>query len=738
MNKNYKNNQKSIFKQNYNIILFFILFLLFIILNLSYQIFKINNFKSDLLNSEIAKEDLIIKKDIVIIDDLANEEEKKVYLEDLPPVYNLYDSIFYRQWNFYDRLFTYISKERNVPLVIERYIKNQTEILIKNPKIIPLLIILADNQNAIKNFRTFLYNLYSIGIINQKSDKIYSNSKGIVIIDWYRQYDTVRKEVRVDQFITEDSREKRITELYEQIFQSTIFDQNLLLEEKQIFLDFIQDNLKENLFYDQLQTDELKKSMLKSFIPKTLNLKAGTVIVKKGEEITPEKKRLILLVQKSLESNRFQILFSFFILLLLIGIIISFYLFKYSNSLNLYKRYIFYFYVLLLLAFVSFVLYDLGSIKLLNGFLYFPILLFYLLIEFAYSKKEIPIISLSFIIVLFIMTNFDYILLFYGLLLFTFLLFFPLNFVSFKKLIFSKALLSLIITLMFSFIVKIAFTESYKILDLIISGVINIAFSIILYFGLVPILENIFNFPTVSKLMEICDLNNHFFSEFMLKAPGTYHHSVIVATLAENAASNCDANPYITKAGGLYHDIGKIKYSKYFVENQHGENPTIETLNPNMAVTIIKNHVKTGISEAKKLHLPKEVIDIIEQHHGTSLISYFYVKALEKKLDNIDKSYFCYNYPKPNSKEAAIIMIADAIEAASRTLKNTDKKSIEKMVDDVISTKSKDGQLDESPLTLADLENIRKSMINNLYSMYHNRIDYPDEKKLKKLENEKR
>jgi len=236
--------------------------------------------------------------------------------------------------------------------------------------------------------------------------------------------------------------------------------------------------------------------------------------------------------------------------------------------------------------------------------------------------------------------------------------------------------------------------------------------------------------------MEICDLNNQFFSEFLMKAPGTYHHSVIVANLAENAAASCDANPYITKAGGLYHDIGKIRYSKYFVENQHGENPTVEILNPNMAVTIIKNHVKTGINEARKLHLPKEIIDIIEQHHGTSLISYFYVKALEKQVDKIDKTNFCYNYPKPKTKEAAIIMIADAVEAVSRTLKNTDKKTLENLVDEVISSKSKDGQLEECPLTLKDIKNIKNSMLNNLYSMFHNRIIYPDEKKIKKLEKE--
>ncbi|MFN3410652.1 MAG: metal-dependent phosphohydrolase, partial [Exilispira sp.] len=153
---------------------------------------------------------------------------------------------------------------------------------------------------------------------------------------------------------------------------------------------------------------------------------------------------------------------------------------------------------------------------------------------------------------------------------------------------------------------------------------------------------------------------------------------------------------------------------------------------------IIKNHVKQGMVEAKKLHLPREVTDIIEQHHGTSLISFFYLKALEKKIENVEKINFCYNFPKPKTKEAAIIMIVDSIEAASRVLKKTDRKNIEKMVNDVISNKSNEGQLQESPLTLQDIAKIKESIINSLFSMYHNRINYPTESELKRLEEENR
>ncbi len=740
MNKNYKDNNMFFIniKSKKQILIFFLLYLSFIILYGSYQIFSINNIYLKSSFSDIAKEDIILQKDLLVMDDLKNEEEKKIFLQDIPPVYNIYDSVFYKQWNFFEKLFNFISNERPVPEILEKYINNQTDLKVHNPRLLTLLIIIADNTSLIRTFRSLLYNIYSKGVILSNLEDILTNSKKLVVVDWFRQFDTVRKEVSIDNFITLDNRDNKITEIYDQVFNGSLFDQNLLPEEKQLLLDFVKLNLKENLVYDQLQSDELKRKMLENFTPKMVELKAGTVIIKKGEIIDNEKKRILFLIQKTLKNNQIQILFSYFIALFIVGLMISFYLFNYINSFNLYKRYIVYFFILLYFSLIFYILLDLKYIKIITGFYHFPLLLFYLLIEFAYSKKDMPIIYFILLFIIFIMANYDIPLLFYGLLLYTFLSLFAVKFHSFKKAIFFKGIISIIMTLFYSLIVNIIFPKTYRTLDLLISGVLNIIVSIILYFGLIPILENIFNFPTISKLMEICDLNSQFFSEFMVKAPGTYHHSVIVANLAENAAASCDANPYITRAGGLYHDIGKIKYSKYFVENQHGENPTVEVLNPNMAVTIIKNHVKAGINEAKKLHLPKEVIDIIEQHHGTSLISFFYVKALEKKIEKIDKSNFCYNYPKPKTKEAAIIMIADSIEAVSRTIKNTDKKSLEQLVEEVINNKSKDGQLEESPLTLSDIKKIKNSMVNNLYSMFHNRIIYPDEKKIKNLEKENR
>ncbi len=738
MNKKYRNNNHILSNKNSQIIIFFSLYFIFLIFYLLFQTFIINNIKINPDINDIAKEDIIINKDISIVDELKSEEEKKIFLQEIPPVYNIYDSVFYRQWGYFEKLFNYISIERPIPQEIEKYIKSKTDLNITSSRVIPILIQITDNSSLVKSMRTFIYSIYSKGVSSLSQNDLITNSKKLIYVDWYRQFDTIRKEMTTDAFITEDKKDEKIEEIFNQIFDGTDFEENLLPDEKEIFLDFIKNNLKENLIYDQLQTDEIKKNVLDNFTPKRINLTSGTILVKKGEKISAEKKRLLMLIQKSVRSNLIIIILSSFVILMFTGLILAFYLFSFSNSFKLYKRYSVYFFILLFLSNCFYILYELKSLSFIPSFFSFPILLLILLVEFAYSDKEKFLVYLSLLFILFVITNFDYILLFYGLLLFTALVSFPIQLHSYKKTVFSRIAFSLLVTIIFSLMVNFLFFKSYKIVELLISGILNIFISMILFFGLTPIIENIFNFPTNSKLLEICDLNNQFFSDFMLKAPGTYHHSVIVATLAEKAAASCNCNPYIAKAGGLYHDIGKIRYSKYFVENQHGENPTVEVLNPNMAVTIIKNHVKYGVIEAQKLHLPKEVIDIIEEHHGTSLISYFYVKALEKKLENVNKINFCYNYPKPKTKEAAIIMIADSIEAASRTLKNTDKKSIEKMVEDVIANKSKEGQLEESPITLKDLYFIKKSIINSLYSMYHNRVNYPDEKELKKLEEENR
>jgi len=208
--------------------------------------------------------------------------------------------------------------------------------------------------------------------------------------------------------------------------------------------------------------------------------------------------------------------------------------------------------------------------------------------------------------------------------------------------------------------------------------------------------------------------------------------------MAENAARYIKANPLLVRVAALYHDIGKIPNAEYFIENNRGQNKH-DLLKPSLSNSILKAHIKIGVEMAQEMKLPKEVIDIIEQHHGTSLMKYFYHQALkEKGLKNndVDKRDYRYPGPKPQTREAAIVMLADSVEAAYRVLTNPSAKKIEKMVKDIIESKFRDGQLNESSLTLRGLMKITVVFTKYLTGLFHTRIEYPDDKEIEQKETE--
>ncbi len=252
--------------------------------------------------------------------------------------------------------------------------------------------------------------------------------------------------------------------------------------------------------------------------------------------------------------------------------------------------------------------------------------------------------------------------------------------------------------------------------------------SAIIVSGLLPVFEFAFNITTDIKLLELGNLNNPLLKELAIKAPGTYHHSIVVSSLSEAAASEIGANPLIAKVGSYYHDIGKIRKPMYFIENQtDGYNPH-DNLKPSISALIIKNHVKYGVEIAKKNRLGNYIIDIIQQHHGTSLIKYFYNKAKESG-QNPNENDFRYPGPKPQTKEAGIVMIADEVEAASKTLSNPTVAHLTEFVRNRTNDIFLDGQLDECELTLKDLNKITDSFVKVLVGIFHHRIEYPEEDK---------
>jgi putative nucleotidyltransferase with HDIG domain len=242
---------------------------------------------------------------------------------------------------------------------------------------------------------------------------------------------------------------------------------------------------------------------------------------------------------------------------------------------------------------------------------------------------------------------------------------------------------------------------------------------------LLPVLEYAFKITTDISLLELLDLNQPLMKALMINAPGTYHHSVIVGNLVEAAAEAVGVNPLMGRVSAYYHDIGKIKMPDYFVENQSVSPSKHEKLTPHMSTMIITSHVKEGVDLAKQYKLPPTIIDIIKQHHGSALITYFYQKAKEQGQENLEENDYKYPGPKPQTRVAALVMMADAVEAASRVLNDPTPARITALVDKIINHIFLDGQLDECELTFKDISEIKKRFTYVLTGIFHKRIDYP-------------
>ena len=261
-------------------------------------------------------------------------------------------------------------------------------------------------------------------------------------------------------------------------------------------------------------------------------------------------------------------------------------------------------------------------------------------------------------------------------------------------------------------------------------GVLNGFLSPALAYLLIIIFESVFDMTTDMTLLELSDFNHPLLRQLHLEAPGTYHHSYLVGLLAEAATEALGGNTLLARVGAYYHDIGKLEKPEYFVENQtKGRNPQ-EKLAPSMSALILANHVRRGAEMARENGLPKIIEDFIYQHHGTSLMSFFYQKALEQNpSETVSETEFHYPGPRPQTRETAIVMLADAVEASSRTLKDPTPGRIKNLVEKIIDERFKSGELDNSPLTLRDLSQISAAFQKILNGRFHGRIEYPENNK---------
>ncbi len=263
----------------------------------------------------------------------------------------------------------------------------------------------------------------------------------------------------------------------------------------------------------------------------------------------------------------------------------------------------------------------------------------------------------------------------------------------------------------------------------ILGGLMNGVIVAVLATGLLPLLENAFGRTTSFTLLELANLDEPILKHLLITVPGTYHHSIMVGTLAEAAAESIGANALLCRVGAYYHDIGKIRHPTYFIENQPDAANRHDKLAPSLSRTIVMSHVKDGLEMAHTYGLPEVITDMIPQHHGTRLVSFFYQRAKEiadPELQAIKEEDYRYPGPKPQTREAAILMLADAVEAATRTLTDPTPARLRGAVQKIINSIFVDGQLDECDLTLRDLHLIANSFVRLLTGIFHHRVEYPD------------
>ena len=492
-----------------------------------------------------------------------------------------------------------------------------------------------------------------------------------------------------------------------------------------ILREMCESQIKANYFFDQSKTDEAVKEALKS-VSKVM-IKKNQTIVKEGEPITQQQINILTelgLVGEDLSKDYIYTytILAFFVLFVL-GMQYM-YLKKEKKEILIDTKLVFLILLLNLLSVISARVFTFVSLFII------PIACAPILMTvFLDSKISIVINSLNLLFVT-VIVGFDPQVILIGIVS-TIVSSTTLKKISQRNdILYSTVYVAAAVAVVILSSGILLYNNIKQILLDVILAVFGAFISGILAMGLLPFLESSFSLVTNMKLLELSNPNNPLLKRLLMEAPGTYHHSVMVANLAEVAAEEVGANPMLVRVGAYYHDVGKIKRPFFFGENQLGGTNPHDKISPTLSTTIIISHVKDGLELAKEYDIPKVVSDMIVQHHGTTLVKYFYytLKNSSENPDEIREEDFRYPGPKPQSKEAAIIMMADSVEAAVRSIQEPTLEKIEDMVNNIVKDKMNSNQLNECDLTFRELEVIKACFLRVLKGIYHHRIEYPTEK----------
>lgn len=482
--------------------------------------------------------------------------------------------------------------------------------------------------------------------------------------------------------------------------------------------------IKPNMTYDAEKTKEIKEEIAKKVSP--VMIKKEQVIVKEGEPITANEIAILedLGLLNSKNNYNWYIYISLAMIVFLMLFLEAYYIFKYYKEIYDDNGKLL---MIFILNIISIILAR--TISIISPFL-IPLACVPMLLTLLLNYKIALVESILNCILISAVCEFNT-----EIILLTILSCILVSIVFRKMQQRSDTIYAAIFIALMSAIM--AFCVGFLLSNNVVDNVKKAAFtfiggvlSSILTIGFLPIFENIFGIVTSVKLLELSDPNHPLMKKLLMEAPGTYHHSIMVANLAEVAVEKVGGNPLLARVSAYYHDIGKIKRPYFFKENQIGVDNPHSKINPNLSALVIISHVKDGIELAKEYKIPKIIQDAIQQHHGNTLVKYFYItlKNSSENPDEVKEENFRYPGPVPSTKEIAIIMLADGIEAAVRSIHEPTKCKVEEMINNIINERLNDGQLNDCDLTLRDIEEIRKAFLKALLGIYHQRIEYPVDK----------
>lgn len=673
---------------------------------------------------QLAEDDIYALRDFTFIDEEQTEQMRVAAEREVLPIASInlrLTSLSYERLDIFTKLFLQDSAKRESNL----YTFLGTEDLADQRNLLPRLFLLNDQELS-----------YYLATLNETASMVLSRglmdpvNYARLVEDGYESYrlemgsDSTRGEIdSLDDVLTKEN----LDHLLFAYLRGYIRQQNTF--QPQLIIDTLVLLLEDNLIYDEAKTLSLRSQARDKVDEVLLEIQKNTKIVSKDTPLTPTQVMMLEGMHEYAFPYTFTQLFArliFIVMATLVG----------SHTFLLFAQGHFRSYLFLILA-LSVLLLSILLLGIIGTFApsvlldsYLPVLLGPLFILQITDKKRLAFItSLMISCYVTLLPSSSMMTFFFSIATGSLVLW---TFQSAQRRIdtLSNWLYGSITTsfaaLVTSMIVRL---DPHLYVPLVVGMIVNVTISMILIEVVVPLFERLLNIPTAYRLMEISSEENPLLERMAQVAQGSYTHSRHVAELAYVAAKSVGANPLLARVGALFHDVGKSDHPEYFIENQSEENKH-DDITPSLSVAIIKSHVKVGVEKGREAGLPQEVLDIIAQHHGNDVIIYFYNEAkkeAEKQGGEVSKEDYSYNGEVPQTKEAAVVMLADVVEAATRTMKKPSHTKYQKQIRNLIMTKIENGQLKNSGLSLTDLDRIEEVFVQQIMGRDHHRIEYPQE-----------